>query len=108
MHLLALENFGLQLEGGLKAIDDEPQRPGVQKVPSEMLPTMGYQIHFYKAWAILLPLRIGTHRDLGLAPGPRRSGRQAMRVGFALRAQEALRRGQTHGEHQAALFFCEL
>jgi hypothetical protein len=27
MHLLALENFGLQLEGGLKAIDDEPQRP---------------------------------------------------------------------------------
>ena len=84
------------------------QRQGVQKVPSEMLPTMGYQIHFYKAWAILLPLRIGTHRDLGLAPGPRRSGRQAMRVGFALRAQEALRRGQTHGEHQAALFFCEL
>ena len=69
---------------------------------------MGNQIHFHKARAILLPLGKGAHRDLGLAPRTRSGRGQAMQAGFSLGAQEALRRGKTHGEQLAALFFREL
>ncbi|HEX6552460.1 MAG TPA: hypothetical protein VF026_06845 [Ktedonobacteraceae bacterium] len=69
---------------------------------------MSHRIHFHKARTILVPLGEHAHRDLGLAPWTGRGGGEAMQAGFALRAQEALRRGDTHGEQLATLFFREL
>ena len=48
------------------------QRQGVEKPPIEMVPTMGHQIHFHKARAILLPLREQVRTgiwDLPQGPG---------------------------------------
>jgi hypothetical protein len=84
------------------------QCQGVEKTPIEVLPTMGHQIDFDKARAFLLPLGKGTHRALGLAPGSRSGRGEAMQARFALRAQEALRCGDTHGQQLATLFFREL
>ena len=48
--------------------DEIVQRQGVKKAAIKMVPTMGHQIHFHKARAILVPLREHVHRNLGLAP----------------------------------------
>ncbi len=68
---------------------------------------MSHQIHFHKARAILLPLGKGAHWDLGLAPRTRSGRGQTIQAGFVSRAQEALCRGDTHGEQLATLFFRE-
>jgi hypothetical protein len=66
---------------------------------------MGEQIRFQKTGLGVLPSNKGANGDLLLEQRSGFGRREAARGGLALRAQELLSSGRTHGKQLAALLF---